>query len=135
LNGTNGVDGQDINHVSKTAGTSAPGTTDTYTVWGDLGETINLGTFTVYNGVNGGGAVDLSEYYKKTETYSKVEVDTKIADIPPTDLSGYYNKTKTETLLSNKVDKVTGKGLSTNDFTDTFKQALELKKVQNIFSY
>ena len=158
--------------------------------------------------ISGGGAVDLSDYYKKTETYSKVEVDTKIADIPPTDLSGYYNKTEvnniidsipatdlsnyynktetyskvetdslvatkqdtlvsgnsiktingqsvlgngnieitgeevdltnyydktqTETLLSNKVDKVTGKGLSTNDFTDTFKQALELKKVQDI---
>ena len=47
-------------------------------------------------------------------------------------LTNYYNKTETETLLSNKVDKVTGKGLSTNDFTDTFKQALELKKVQDI---
>ena len=48
------------------------------------------------------------------------------------DLTNYYDKTETETLLSNKVDKVTGKGLSTNDFTDTFKQALELKKVQDI---
>ena len=105
------------------------------------------------SGGGSGGDVDLSDYYKKTETYSKVEVDTKIADIPPTDLSGYYNKTEvnniidsipatdlsnyydkteTETLLSNKVDKVTGKGLSTNDFTNTFKQALELKKVQDI---
>jgi len=35
--------------------------------------------------ISGGGAVDLSDYYKKTETYSKVEVDTKIADIPTTD--------------------------------------------------
>ena len=48
------------------------------------------------------------------------------------DLTDYYDKTQTETLLSDKVDKVTGKGLSTNDFTDTFKQALELKKVQDI---
>ena len=77
------------------------------------------------SGGGSGGDVDLSDYYKKTETYSKVEVDTKIADIPPTDLSGYYTKTQTETLLSNKVDKVTGKGLSTNDFTDTFKQAYD----------
>ena len=84
------------------------------------------------SGGGSGGDVDLSDYYKKTETYSKVEVDTKIADIPPTDLSGYYTKTQTETLLSNKVNKVTGKGLSTNDFTDTFKQAIELKKVQDI---
>ena len=84
------------------------------------------------SGGGSGGDVDLSDYYKKTETYNKAEVDTKIADIPPTDLSGYYNKTETETLLSNKIDKVIGKGLSTNDFTDTFKQALELKKVQGI---
>ena len=48
------------------------------------------------------------------------------------DLTNYYDKTQTETLLVNKVDKVTGKGLSTNDFTDIFKQALELKKVQDI---
>ena len=84
------------------------------------------------SGGGSGGAVDLSDYYKKTETYSKVEVDTKIADIPPTDLSGYYDKTETETLLSNKVNKEVGKGLSTNDFTNTFKQALESNKVQNI---
>ena len=37
----------------------------------------------------------LSGYYNKTETYSKVEVDTKIADIPTTDLSGYYKKPET----------------------------------------
>ena len=84
------------------------------------------------SGGGSGGDVDLSDYYKKTEAYSKIEVDTKIADIPPTDLSGYYNKTQTETLLSNKVEKEAGKGLSTNDFTNTFKQAIELKKVQGI---
>ena len=84
------------------------------------------------SGGGSGGVADLSDYYKKTETYSKVEVDTKIDDIPPTDLSGYYNKIETETLLSNKVDKEVGKGLSTNDFTDAFKQALESNKVQNI---
>ena len=40
----------------------------------------------------------LSGYYNKTETYSKVEVDTKIADIadiPTIDFSGYYKKTET----------------------------------------
>ena len=45
--------------------------------------------------ISGGGAADLSGYYKKTETYSKVEVDTKIDTIPATDLSGYYKKTET----------------------------------------
>ena len=43
----------------------------------------------------------LSGYYNKTETYSKVEVDAKIADITTTttDLSGYYNKTETYSKL------------------------------------
>ena len=60
------------------------------------------------SGGGSGGSVDLSDYYKKTETYSKIEVDTKISDIPPTDLSGYYKKTQTETLLSNKINKGVG---------------------------
>ena len=59
-------------------------------------------------GSSGGGAVDLSGYYKKTETYSKVEVDTKIADIPPTDLTNYYNKTEVDIIALDKVDKVVG---------------------------
>ena len=33
------------------------------------------------------------------------------------DLSNYYTKTEADNLLGNKVDKVTGKGLSTNDYT------------------
>lgn len=49
--------GTEVDHISKTSGTGAPGTTDTYTVWGDLGETINLGTFNVYNGANGTGTL------------------------------------------------------------------------------
>lgn len=55
LNGTNGLDGQDIDHVSRTIGTGAAGTTDTYTVWGDLAETVNLGIFSIYNGADGAG--------------------------------------------------------------------------------
>ena len=34
--------------------------------------------------------------------------------------------------VADKVDKVTGKGLSTNDFTDTLKTLLELKKVLDL---
>ena len=40
------------------------------------------------------------------------------------DLSGYYNKDETNGLLGGKVDKVTGKGLSTNDYTDADQQKL-----------
>jgi len=35
------------------------------------------------------------------------------------DLSNYYTKAQTDTLLNAKVDKIAGKGLSTNDFTNT----------------
>lgn len=40
------------------------------------------------------------------------------------DLSDYYTKSQTENLISEKVDKVDGKGLSTNDFTTELKNKL-----------
>ena len=76
------------------------------------------------SGGSGGGDVDLSDYYKKTETYSKVEVDTKISDIPETDLTNYYNKTQVDTIALDKVDKVAGKQLSTEDYTTAEKNKL-----------
>ena len=67
-----------------------------------------------------GGSIDLSNYYKKLETYSKAQVDAMISSgttdlsnyytraqveslisaIPATDLSGYYNKTEVELLVA-----------------------------------
>lgn len=41
------------------------------------------------------------------------------------DLSNYYTKTETDDLLDDKVDKETGKGLSTNDFTDAYQTKLD----------
>lgn len=41
------------------------------------------------------------------------------------DLSNYYTKTETDALLANKVDKVAGKQLSTEDFTSALKTKLE----------
>jgi len=62
--GSDGIDGQGIDHIEFTSTTAVsglpnePGETDTYTVWGDADETINLGTFTVYNGANGEDGLD-----------------------------------------------------------------------------
>jgi len=39
-----------VDHISLT---NTNGNVDTYTLWGDAGETINLGTFTVTNGTDG----------------------------------------------------------------------------------
>lgn len=58
LDGEDGADGQGVDHVSFTgeSGTEGqPGQTSEYTVWGDSGETIVLGTFITYNGVDGQG--------------------------------------------------------------------------------
>ena len=41
------------------------------------------------------------------------------------DLTNYYTKTQVNTLLNDKVDKVSGKGLSTNDFTNAYKSILD----------
>ena len=41
------------------------------------------------------------------------------------DLTNYYTKTQVDTLLNDKVDKVSGKGLSTNDFTNAYKSMLD----------
>lgn len=41
------------------------------------------------------------------------------------DLSDYYTKSQTNSLIASKVDKVTGKGLSTNDFTDEYKSKID----------
>ena len=48
------------------------------------------------------------------------------------DLSNYYTKTQTDTLLAGKVDKVTGKGLSTNDFNNTYKGMLDNYTVDSV---
>jgi hypothetical protein len=48
-----------------------------------------------------------------------LEMETK------TDLSGYYDKSEVDGLLDDKVDKVSGKGLSTNDYTTAEKNKLD----------
>lgn len=59
------LDIQSIDHISFIQSTGAPSTTpnqagevDTYQVWGDTFNTINLGQFTVYNGTNGTNGID-----------------------------------------------------------------------------
>jgi hypothetical protein len=57
----NGDNGQGVDHTAFDSTTNPGGTkgaagyTDTYTVWGDEDETIDLGSFIVYNGADGIG--------------------------------------------------------------------------------
>ena len=55
--GVQGPQGLSIDHIVRTTGTGAPGTTDTYTAYLDAAGTISAGTFTVYNGTNGTGSI------------------------------------------------------------------------------
>lgn len=132
-------------------------------------ESKNIALTIMTNSVN-----DLVNYYKKTETYTKTEIDnmlstisggsfTVVASLPLTDidtktiylvpkatseisnvydefiyangswekigdtavdLSGYITTSAMTSALDNKVDKITGKGLSTNDYTNEEKNKL-----------
>ena len=69
---------------------------------------------------------NLDNYYKKDETYTQSEVNSALSGkVDNSTLDNYYTKTETDTALGNKVDKVQGKGLSENDFTDTLKDKLD----------
>ena len=60
------------------------------------------------------------------EPYSTTtEMNTAISAAITEALTAYYTKTATDTLLANKVDKVSGKQLSTEDFTSALKTKLD----------
>ena len=61
--------------------------------------------------------------YGITNAYSKTEVDNKLAN--KADSSDVYTKNQTDTLLSGKVNTESGKGLSTNDYTNADKEIVE----------
>ena len=58
------------------------------------------------------------------EEYIYINSKWEIIGTTKTDLSDYYTKTQVDNLLNSKVDKVNGKGLSTNDYTTAEKTKL-----------
>lgn len=65
----------------------------------------------------------VEEILKKAESdYSRVEIDAKMAS--KADTADVYSKADVDAALSGKVDKVAGKGLSTNDYTTAEKTKL-----------
>lgn len=99
--GSNGLDGENVDHISKTDGTGLGGSTDTYTMWQDAAETIPLGTFTVYNGADGNGVGDmLKSTYDSTDNgivddAEKVNGHTVESDVP---INAVFTDTVTEVL-------------------------------------
>ena len=72
--------------------------------------------------------VDLSNYYTKSETDTLLSAKQNTLTFDNSPTSGSNNPVKSGgvyTALGNKVDVVSGKGLSTNDFTTTLKDKLD----------
>ena len=65
------------------------------------------------------GANEFAEYYWTGTFFDYMGKTTSV------DLSDYYKKSEVDNLLNNKVDKVEGKGLSTEDFTTELKNKLD----------
>lgn len=101
IDGDDGADGQTIDHTSFTSSSlggvaGQQGATDTYTVWGDSGETLNLGTFTVYNGADGLDATESTStkffFGTNLENPNDATVGTPLVDYSGTII---YNTTTT----------------------------------------
>lgn len=67
------------------------------------------------------GAEDASEFAEYYWTGTLFDYMGKTTSV---DLTNYYKKSEVDGLLNNKVDKVDGKGLSTEDFTTELKNRL-----------
>lgn len=98
-----GPAGETITDISRTSGTGAPGTVDTYTVTTSTGRTWPL---YLYNGKDGQGAGDMTAAVydptgKKTDVFSYV--DQKVANIPTPDVSGQIGSHNTDGTAHNDI--------------------------------
>ena len=81
--------------------------------------TENISTTTVY--LKTGSKSDPDNIY---DEYIYVNSKWELLGTQKIDLTNFYTKEETGDLLNNKVDKVSGKGLSTNDYTTADKNKL-----------
>ena len=121
IQGTKGVG---ITSITRTAGTGAPGTTDTYTITLDDGRTSE---FTVYNGRNGvdgegTGTGDMLAYiYDPTGKAQDVfkYVDDSIAAIPTPDVSGQIGTHNSSTTAHSDIRNAVTAAKSSADAAQT----------------
>ena len=86
--------------------------------------TENISTTTIYL-VNVSGTTNYAQWMYINSAWANIG-NTSV------DLSNYYTKGQVDTLLESKVDKVLGKGLSTNDFSNAYKDMLDNYTVDSI---
>lgn len=110
--GSQGAQGYSIGSVTKTSGTGAAGTTDTYTMYLNDTNQTSVGTFNVYNGSNGQGSGDmLKSVYDIdndgiVDNAEKVNNHTVLTDVPANALftDTVYDDTEVRGLISAKQD-------------------------------
>lgn len=85
-----------------------------------LGETSS----SAYRGDNGKTAFEHSQL-TSGNPHNVTKSDVGLGNVDNTSDADKPVSTATQTALDNKVDKVTGKGLSTNDFTNDYKNSLD----------
>ena len=86
--------------------------------------TENISTTTIYL-VNVSGTTNYAQWMYINSAWANIG-NTSV------DLSNYYTKGQVDTLLESKVDKVLGKGLSTNDFSNAYKDMLDNYTVDSV---
>ena len=86
--------------------------------------TENISTTTIYL-VNVSGTANYAQWMYINSAWANIG-NTSV------DLSNYYTKGQADTLLESKVDKVLGKGLSTNDFSNAYKDMLDNYTVDSV---
>lgn len=108
-----------LDEVDNTSDLDKPISTATQSALDGKVDNSELGNYYTKSEVNSA----LDNKADKSDTYTKTETDNLLSE--KADSSSVYTKTETDTALGNKVDKVSGKGLSTNDYDDTAKGIVE----------
>ena len=80
---------------------------------------VNLPAYPTKTSLGLDNVDNTSDLNKPISTSTQNALDLKA------DKATTYTKTETDTLLDGKVDKIVGKGLSTNDFTDAYKDKVD----------
>ena len=154
LKGSSGNDGIGIKSFVRTNGNGAAGSTDTYTITFTNGETSAITVYNGSDGKNGASGAagtngstwyngitepstgtgvdgdwyintsDWNVYHKESNSWAiKGNIKGETGSFDDSALSSYALKSEIPD-ISGKVDKVDGKGLSTNDFTNDLKNKL-----------
>lgn len=120
LKGDKGDTGYSISRIERTSGDGTPGTTDTYTIYIDTTPESALATFTVYNGIDGGGDMTKSVYDTNdngiVDNAEQVNGHTVGIDVPSNAV--FTDTVYDDTTLSGRVTTLEGAGYITKNVND-----------------